>query len=313
MGQVKSLWGRLVAWSAPLFPAQNIFARQIALGPQLILLVLFAGVFGLGATLYRADGFIGFDWVNVFSKGLLPAFYPPWGLYVIRWLTWPALIGLSLGAMGLATLKRARHPVSLVLAFLTLPLLWTLFLGQLEGLVLLGLLGLPWLAPLALLKPQVSIFAFGARPAYVVALVVVVLVSMLIWGFWPAQMFAANSYYAEGRYVQDISIGWWGAIVAVPLLWLSRGDMDMMMLAGACMTPHLIPYNLLPVVPAMARLRPGAAAWACVFSWLPLTANWLGPAGWWLGWLFVAFLWLCLASDRYRSRRPQGRPEPPAA
>lgn len=309
MGQIKSLWRRLVSWSAPVFPAQNIFARQIGLGPQLALLAIFALVFGAGATLYRADGFLGFDWVNVFSKGLLPPFYPPWGLYVIRWLTWPALIGLSLAAMCLATLKRARHPLSLVLAFLTLPLLWTLFLGQLEGLVLLGLLALPWLAPLALLKPQVSIFAFGARPAYVVALFVLLLVSMLIWGFWPAQMLAANTYYAEGRYAQDISIGWWGAIVAVPLLWLSRGDMDMMMLAGTFMTPHLIPYNLLPVVPAIARLRPGAAVLASVFSWLPLTANWLGPFGWWLGWIFVGFLWLCLAFDRYRGRWPRWRPE----
>ena len=299
MDQMRAFWNRLVRWSAPLFPDQVIFARKITVGAQLALLVGFAVLFAAGAGLYHANGFLGFDWVNVFSKGLLPPFYPPWDAYVIHWLTWPALIGLTLAATCLAILKRSRHPLSLALALLTLPLFWTLFLGQLEGLVVLGLLGLPWLAPLALLKPQVSLFAFGARRSYVLGLFIFLAVSLLIWGLWPARMLSANTYYAEGRYVQDISLGWWGAVVALPLLWLSRGDMDMLMLAGTFMTPHLIPYNLLPVVPAIARLRPGAAALVTLFSWLPLTANWLGPGGWWLGWVFVGFLWLSLAADRY--------------
>jgi hypothetical protein len=112
-------------------------------------------------------------------------------------------------------------------------------------------------------------------------------------------MLATNQYYAEGRYVNDISLGWWGLLVALPLLWYSRGDLDMLMLAGVFATPHLLPYNLLPVVPAIARLRPRTAALLAVFSWLPLAANWLGPGGWWLGWVFIGLAWLFLAIKRY--------------
>jgi hypothetical protein len=101
--------------------------------------------------------------------------------------------------------------------------------------------------------------------------------------------------------------------VALPLFWFSRGDMDMLMVAGAFMTPHLIPYNLMPVAPAIARLRPALAGLTMVCSWLSLSANWLGPAGWWLGWLAVIVLWLGLAYDRYVAKRPAAAPVAEAA
>jgi hypothetical protein len=110
--------------------------------------------------------------------------------------------------------------------------------------VVLGLLGLPWLVPLALLKPQVSFFAFGAKRSWIVALVVWLAISFVLWGFWPVRMLAVNSYYAEGRYVKDIAIGRIGILAALPMFWFSWGDMDMLMVAGAFITPHLIPYNM---------------------------------------------------------------------
>ena len=69
---------------------------------------------------------------------------------------------------------------------------------------------------------------------------------------------------------------WIGAIAALPMLWFSRGDVDMLMISGAVMTPHLIPYNMLPFTPAIARLKPLPALAAAVLSWLPFSANWLG-------------------------------------
>jgi len=296
---IKSIVNRFVVWSAPLFPEQPIFTQHIPTGRQIILFVVLAGLFAAGGLVVPANGFTGFDWVNVFSHGSVPPFYPPWGAEVVKLLTWPLLFGLTLAAVAVAALKRAVHPLSLMLALLTLPLWWTLFLGQLEGLVTLGLLGLPWLVPLALIKPQVSIFAIGARRSFVLAAAIFLAISLVIWGPWPLRMLATNQYYAEGRYVNDISLGWWGLLVALPLLWYSRGDLDMLMLAGVFATPHLLPYNLLPVVPAIARLRPRTAALLALFSWLPLAANWLGPGGWWLGWVFIGLAWLFLAIKRY--------------
>ncbi|MGA9398250.1 MAG: hypothetical protein WBV22_08320 [Anaerolineaceae bacterium] len=89
-------------------------------------------------------------------------------------------------------------------------------------------------------------------------------------------------------------------IIAFPLMWLSRGDMDMLMLSGAFMVPHLMPFNLLPLTPAVARLSSFKAFLAFLHSWLPFSANWIGNNGWWSGWIFVVYLWTLLAYDRYK-------------
>jgi hypothetical protein len=125
------------------------------------------------------------------------------------------------------------------------------------------------------------------------------LVSFAIWGFWPLRMFSVWTVHAEGKYPNDIAIGLIGLPIALVLLWFSRGDVDMLMLAGTFTTPYLLPYNLIVVAPAIARMPPAMALIALVFSWAPMSANWLGPSGWWLGWLFIGWVWLGLAAARY--------------
>ncbi len=299
MAGLQKIAKRLDRLSHSLFPEQQATRNAFPLPHQLLLFFVLFGPFYLTSTLLFADRFRGFDWVHFWSAGRIPPFYPPWTLPIVRLLNWHGLVGITLAATTLAALIRSEHPLSALLPLLTLPLLWTIFLGQLEGIALLGLLGLPWLTPLALIKPQVAIFAFGARKSYLLGLAIFLGLSLLVWGPWPLRALAVNRYYAEGRYVQDIGLGIYGAVIALPLLWLSRGDVDMLMLSGAFLTPHLIPYNLLPVVPAIARLRPLPAVIASVLSWLPLSANWIGPWGWWLGWPFVLWLWLNLAVERY--------------
>jgi hypothetical protein len=294
------MMSRFRRWLKVLFPEQEIYVRKWSLLHQAALFLGLSIVFlGMGY-LIPANGFVAFDWVRIFSHGYFPPFYPPWGELTTRWLNWPLLFSVSMASIVLSIVKRSKHVVSSLAAFLALPAFWTIFLGQLEGLVALGLLGLPWLVPLALLKPQVSVFALGAKRSYLVAGVLWLAISLAIWGFWPARMFAVNSYFAEGRYVQDIAIGAAGLFVALPMFWFSRGDMDMLMLSGAFVTLHLIPYNMLPFTFAIARLRPVPAVIACLLSWLPFSANWLGHWAWWLGWLFVIWLWACLATSRYR-------------
>jgi hypothetical protein len=293
------MMSRLYRWLDVLFPEQEIYVHKWSLSQQAAVFLALAIVFlGVGH-LIPANGLIAFDWVRIFSLGQFPQFYPPWGELTTRWLTWPILFSVSMASIVLSILKRSRNLVSSLAALLALPVFWTMFLGQLEGLVALGLLGLPWLVPLALLKPQVSVFALGAKRTYLVAGVLWLAISLLIWGFWPARMLAINSYFAEGRYVQDIAIGAVGVFLALPMIWFSRGDMDMLMLSGAFATLHLIPYNMLPFTFAIARLKPIPALIACLLSWLPFSANWLGAWGWWLGWLFVIWLWGWLAAYRY--------------
>lgn len=282
-----------------LFPEQRIIPNRHPLQYRAIMFLGLFGIFcGLGY-LIPVDGFFAFDWVHFFGRGSIPPFYPPWTQHTVRLISYPVLVGLTLTSVGVASYERASHIISLSFTFFTLPLLWTIFLGQLDGLVVLGILGLPVLAPLVLLKPQVSIFSFLARRSYLVALLGTVAISFLIWGFWPQRMFTVWTVHEEGRYVNDIALGLLGAPVAMILLWFSRGDVDMLMLAGTFMTPYLLPYNLIVVVPSVARLSPRRAGIACVLSWLPFSANWLGPIGWYSGWLFIIWLWGNLAIKRY--------------
>ena len=47
--------------------------------------------------------------------------------------------------------------------------MWVIFMGNLDGLVLVGLLILPWGVPLALMKPQVAAFALLAKKKTIIA------------------------------------------------------------------------------------------------------------------------------------------------
>jgi hypothetical protein len=287
-----ALWQRAEDWGQAAFPPVDLDRRRLSPLKSLLLFGILAGVFSLLGLFISPGGFIGFDWYSFFGVGNIPPFYPPWTPWVTSALSWPLLIGLSMAAYGLACLRRSAHPLSLAAACLCLPFLWTLFLGQLEGIVLLGILGLPWLAPLALLKPQLALFACLAKPRYLLAGLLVLVVSFLIFGPWWSSMLNAEAYHAEGRFAQNIALGLWA--------WASRGDVDMLMLSGAFITPYLIPYNLMPLSPALARLRPHSALLGLVFSWLPLVcANAFGPWGWWTGWLFPLWLWANLAARRY--------------
>jgi hypothetical protein len=282
-----------------LFPAQQIYHRKLSIWQIGILLILFTLLFTATGFILPADGFIGFDWVNFWEQGIIPEFYPPWTGILVENLTWELLIGLSLSAYAIAVLRRASRPTSAVYAFMCLPLLWTLFLGQLDGIALLGVIGLPWLAPLALVKPQVAVFAFGARKNYLIGLIFFVILSIILWGPWMLRTMSVETYYAEGRYLQNIGLGMFGVPITLLTIWFSRGDPDMLMLSGVFIMPHIIPYNFLPLSPSLARLRPRNAFIGFVLSWLPFSANWFGPIGWYLGWLFVIWLWLNLAAIRY--------------
>ena len=289
----------LKKWETILFPAQNIYHHNFSKKQQILLFAIFLILFSFLGFLITPGGLIGFDWINFFGQGRVPPFYPPWTNLVVKYLSWPLLIGITLSSFGIAALKRSSHPLSLVSSFLCLPLLWTIFIGQLEGVATMGLLWMPWLAPLALIKPQVTIFAFLTKKNFLIVVFIFLLFSLILWGLWPLNTLNVETYYAEGRYIQNIGLGLWGIPLALIALWLSRGDMDMLMLSGCFLLPHLIPYNLLPVAPAIARLKPINAIIALLLSWTPFLANFIGPIGWWFGWLFIIWLWCGLASNRY--------------
>ena len=246
-----------------------------------------------------------FDWNVFFGIGNIPVFYPPWTMYITGLLTYQLLVGITLSSFALAVMKRAKSPVSAAMAFITLPLFWAIFLGQLDGLALLGVSGLPYLVPLAMLKPQVASFAVFANKKSMLAAAIFLLITFVVWGAWPLEML--NYHRDHSEWPQDIALGLLGliplSVITLAMLTskIPRNDPDWWMLIGACLTPALIPYNMLPLMPAIARLPTKWAIAVALTSWLPLSANWIGPTGWHLGWLSLLIMGIGLKLKAIRA------------
>jgi hypothetical protein len=130
------------------------------------------------------------DWRVTFQRAESLTYYPPWTWWIVRSLDLSALLAITLASYAVAVLQRARSAASAALTFLCLPLWWTIFLGQLDGLALLGLLGLPWLVPLVLMKPLVAAFALLSRWRWTVIALVFVVASLIVFGLWPIDLIA---------------------------------------------------------------------------------------------------------------------------
>ncbi|MFN8459424.1 MAG: hypothetical protein U0401_33040 [Anaerolineae bacterium] len=285
-------WRKVEALLFPSVPNQN---RSLSWRDYLLFIGIGVPVFASIGVFVPANGFLGYDWYYYFSTGERSAalsYYPPWVTYV-SYLTWPGLIGITLSGLALALYQRRASPLVMGLTFLALPALWVVFLGQIEGLVVFGLTGLPWLAPLITIKPQVGYLAFLARKQYLGVLVGWLALSVLIWGVWPLDMLTIGNFTAWQE-PHDISLFPWSLPLVLVLLWFSRGDVDLLMLAGIFMLPYVHPYHYFVVLPALARINTWLAVLIIIISWLPLLANWFGPWCWHLGHLVPALLWVSL-------------------
>ncbi|MCQ3974204.1 MAG: hypothetical protein DPW09_12215 [Anaerolineae bacterium] len=290
------LWRKI---DSTLFPEQPQPKRSMPVWQYLLFIVVGMVVFSFLGSLLPPVGLIGYDWVNFFStpaqeEGL--SYYPPWVEYV-SYLTWPGLIGLTFTGLALGLYQRRASLLVMSIAFFTLPALWLVFLGQIEGLIVFGLTGMPWLVPLVTIKPQVGYLAFLARKKDLAVLLIWLALTTAIWGLWPLDMLTISNFTAWEE-PHDISVWPWSLPLVVVLLWLSRGDEDMLMLAGVFALPYLHSYHYFVVLPAMARLTWWVAILAAVVSWLPLLANWFGPWAWQLGHLFPMILWVSLYLQR---------------
>ncbi|HXV97013.1 MAG TPA: hypothetical protein VEC93_01220 [Anaerolineae bacterium] len=291
-----ALWRKIDTTFFPDLPRPT---RSMPVWQYLLFVIVGVAVFSFVGSFLPPTGLIGFDWLNFFSTPEQEAglsYYPPWIKYV-SYLSWPVLLGLTFTGLALALYQRRASLLVIILAFLTLPTLWVVFLGQVEGIVLFGLTGLPWLVPLITIKPQVGYLAFLARKRDLAVLLIWLALSIVIWGPWPLNMLTISNFTAWEQ-PHDISLWPWSLPLFVILLWFSRGDEDMLMLAGMFALPYLHSYHYFVVLPAMARVTQWVAVAVAVISWLPLLANWLGPWAWQLGHLFPIILWLNLYFQR---------------
>lgn len=248
----------------------------------------------VAAALYLVGLFApeGYDWRLNLAAGNPPPWWVPWSRPILLVLNSAAILSLTITSMAARAYGYRRSVVGIALALVSLPTLWVLYLGDVSGIPVLGLLLLPWGVPLVLLKPQVAAFALLAKRKGFIAACVWVLISLLIWGFWPLRLLVVEGNEWKATYPQDIALFPRGLILALPLLWLSKRDENLLMAAGSLATPHLFPYHFIVLMPALSRMRLRWALAAWLVTWFPLLANWLGPNAWHLGNLASVMFWL---------------------
>lgn len=288
---MQALFSQLQAWYAPI-------RSELTDRKKILLMAQKAAIFtGLFLVLWMIGSWLpeGYDWQHYFKINRIHPIWTPWTRYIVEFLSplgYGPVFAMTVIGLGVRTFRYSRSPLAMALAFLSLPTLWVLFMGNLDGLVLFGFLIMPAGIPMVLMKPQVAAFALLASKKWFVTAAVWGLLSLLVWGFWPVNMLGVMTPEWKLEYVQDINIFPWGLLVGLPLLWFSRGDQDLLMAAGSLATPHLFPYHFILLTPSLARMRWYWMLITWAVSWTPFLANWLGNWAWHFGNLMSICFWL---------------------
>lgn len=274
-------------------------------------MILFGGIL-LSPLTYRLPA-LGWDWYLFFTAHH-PTYnlyspesaYPPWTKYFVVALDWmpdwrqslAVLLGISLVTIALATWRNGGKWTAIVLALLNPPVFYLLYLGHLEGLVLAGLL--TGLVPLALVKPQLTIWSLLAERRTQAWTVIVLAVSLLIWRFWMLRL-------RQATFENMNAFGWqesgWGVLLLGMLLLVGAGkDSYCLMAAGMLVSPYLMPYNLAVLVPVMGKLRGWRLGLVYLTTWLVFLSVGLGGLGKLLALLFPICAYACsMTWQEYRA------------
>lgn len=242
----------------------------------------------------------GSDWYTHWEPRFEINAYPPW----VEWLLFllpslPFLTGLTLTAVGLSLYLRKAHPWHYIAVYSSMPLFWTLWLGQIDAVPLLGIALLPWGIPLVMMKPQVGFWYVWAwwkmhkdRVWIVLGVLAFLILTLIIWGWWPARFTLPVPF--DSAY--DLS-GWRISVVLglVALLGaILENDPDRSMALGALAAPYLQGASYIVLLPALTRLRGWKLLIAWLTSWASLLVLFLGDEVRPIAIIFPITLWILL-------------------
>jgi len=211
---------------------------------------------------------LGMDWYTYFYPRVFEGIYPPWTGPVLTpfvWVPWRASLSLMnslmLVTVAVATAREARRfslasRLGAVAMATTAPtLLMLLWQGNVDGLVLLGLVALPPGVVLALIKPTIAGWALLARRQWTLWAIGFGVVSLVIWGWWPGSLMHAF----DGRFLHPMAMGWhnlgWPvALMGLILLAFTNADPMRLMAAGSFLAPYVMPNHYLLFLPALGRV-----------------------------------------------------------
>ncbi len=257
---------------------------------------------------------VGWDWYYWFFANRIE-FYPPWTslllspLVQLPWRAGLSLVNsLLLVALAVFVYRQAlgeaipTRLLACAMALLTPQVFINLYLGSIEGLMLIGMLLLPPGAALVLFKPNLTGWVLLARRQWFIWGAGIGVISLVIWGWWPANMFS----WIEPLTEKSLAIGWYNlgwpiAVLGAVLLPFSGANPMRLLAAGLLLTPYLMPNHLYLLLPALGSVRgwKRAALWAA--AWISgLAAGAYGSSLMRLAILFPLAVWLLIpARERW--------------
>jgi len=255
---------------------------------------------------------LGWDWYFFFSAhhpvdNIFSPYSPflPYTKYIIGLLTWMdwrhslALLGsFTFTAIALGTWRNGGRYGSVLLALLTPIPLFVLWVGHPDGLALIGLL--TGFIPLALIKPQITFWAFLRSKATIFWLMLVMGATVLIWPSWLGVAFGIRWNHSAATGWQAIG-GWPLLLVGIGLILGAGNDPWRLMTAGCLITPDLMPYHLIVLLPGIGRVKGRAKIIVWMAAWMVILGVGLGGYYRFLNLLLPLAIYFSLQTvDEYR-------------
>ena len=305
----------ILGWLKSFLPTKSTVVEKT----RLLAMVLFGGI--VLTPLIKTLPLLGWDWYYYFTAHnpelnlyLPSSVYPPYTrlfIDLLTWLDWRssyALMGsLTLVTLAMATWQAGGRWVSIFLALFNPPVIMLLWVGHPDGLALLGVI--TGFLPLALIKPQITIWAALINRKWFFGSAAFLLLSNIVWPLWPLRLvqFAGGIItHREVLFANEATIGWavmgWPiAALGVALLLGAGPDPLRLMAAGSLISPYLMPYHLAILSPAIGA----AKTWRKALIWVCSILVWLGTGlgGWGKLLIFLyplAVFWGTFTFEEYR-------------
>jgi hypothetical protein len=248
----------------------------------------------------------GSDWYLYFQPRREIYDYPPFLLVVLALLpSLPFLSGLTLTIMLAVLWRRRARYLHFMAVFTAMPLYWTLWMGQIDAVPMLGLAFLPWSIPLSALKPQLTVWYLWPwwrrrLDKWKIALGVLAFLALtvVIWGWWFLRWRPPASIVS----IYNLSLWnvWWplGLIALIGAVY--EPDPDRAMALGALAAPYVGGNNYLLLLPTFTCLSGWPLALAWLTSWAGAVTLVFGNAARPLNALFPLSLWVALTWEARR-------------
>lgn len=223
------------------------------------------------------------DWVVSFRPSALTwqnpyhglTFNPPWLFLILHPIAaLPPRIGagiLMLISFVIIALY-VRSPVKTFLVALSAPMIVLLTLGNIDGLVILGLMLPYWMSlPFLMIKPQGVFLAAVQRLSFwsICFAIFFLLISVFVWGFWWQDISSlstpVNAEYNLSAFPYSVVPG-----LLLLVLGLRKKSDALLCFASLCFSPYFMITSLLPAVAASLRETRDKRIWFGIVmgSWI---------------------------------------------